>query len=148
LEYLPLGNLEDQRIKRPFSRDETLTILQQSLSTLKYLHGRKPPIVHRDIKPENILVQSRDPLHIKFADFGLAKAGTDLKTICGTGTYLAPEVARYCGLSKTVPKEIYSEEVDIWSLGVVILKYAYGLPYPGEGGGVLWCEKIIEEAND
>jgi serine/threonine protein kinase len=147
LEYLPLGNLEDQRIKRPFSRNETLTILQQSLSTLKYLHGRKPPIVHRDIKPENILVQSRDPLHIKFADFGLAKASSYLKTICGTGTYLAPEIAKYCGLSKNVPQEKYTEEVDIWSLGVVILKYAYGLPHPGEGGGILWCEKIIEEAN-
>ena len=37
---------------------QVLTILQQSLSALAYLHGRNPPIAHRDIKPGNILVQS------------------------------------------------------------------------------------------
>jgi serine/threonine protein kinase len=125
-----------------------LFILQQSLSALKYLHEHKPSIVHRDIKPENILVQSRDPLHVKLADFGLAKASSYLNTICGTGTYLAPEIAKYCGLSKSVPKEKYTVEVDIWSLGVVVLKYGYGLPFPGKGGGIEWCDEIVKAVND
>ncbi|KAF2181488.1 kinase-like protein [Zopfia rhizophila CBS 207.26] len=149
LEYLPFGNLEYQHRKRHISYEESLTILHQSLSALEYLHGRKTPIVHRDIKPENILVLTRDPLHIKLADFGLAKAGGSLTTFCGTETYCPPEIAKYFGLSKSVPKDKYTEAVDIWSLGVVILRFALpDLPHPGSGEGIDWCEKIIDEVND
>lgn len=43
-------------------------------------------IVHRDIKPENILLTDKE-LHIKLADFGLAKIiGEEsfTTTLCGT----------------------------------------------------------------
>ncbi|KAF2189915.1 kinase-like protein [Zopfia rhizophila CBS 207.26] len=149
LEYLPFGSIEYQHRKRHISYEESLTILHQSLSALEYLHGRKKPIVHRDIKPENILVLTRDPLHIKLSDFGLAKADGSLTTFCGTETYCPPEIAKYFGLSKSIPKDKYTEAVDIWSLGVVILKFALpNLPYPGSGVGIDWCEKIIDEVNN
>ncbi|KAF2188831.1 kinase-like protein [Zopfia rhizophila CBS 207.26] len=149
LEYLPFGNLEYQHRKRHISYEESLTILHQSLSALEYLHGRKRPIVHRDIKPENILVLTRDPLYIKLVDFGLAKAGGSLITFCGTETYCPPEIAKYFGLSKLVLKDKYTEAVDIWSLGVVILRFALpDLPDPDSGVGIDWCEKIIEEVNN
>ena len=104
--------------------------------------------MHRDLKPENIFVETRDPLQIKLADFGLAKEELSLKTICGTYTYLAPEVAQY-SLSARVPNEKYTNSVDIWSVGVVILRFGYGLP--GNSGGAIgsqWCRKIVEEASD
>jgi serine/threonine-protein kinase Chk2 len=111
---------------------------------LEYLHGQDTPRVHRDIKPENILVQTRNPLYVKLGDFSLAKEGDLLSTTCGTPTYCPPEIAKYCGLPDTVPKEKYTEAVDIWSLGVVVLRFGYSLPDPGEGLGVNWCQKIID----
>ena len=56
-----------------------MAVLCRGLSALQDLHGRKDPIVHRDIKPANILLQCRDPLYIKLADFGLSRAQGNLK---------------------------------------------------------------------
>ncbi|KAG8736564.1 hypothetical protein FRC12_017546 [Ceratobasidium sp. 428] len=57
-----------------------------------------------------------DPLVVKIADFGLAKAvdgQTFLKTFCGTQNYVAPEILQ--GASG------YGQMVDIYSLGVIFL---------------------------
>lgn len=147
LEYLPLGNLEDQHRRLPISDDEVPIILQQSLSALTYLHGQTPSIAHRDIKPQNILVQSRKPFHIKLADFGLSKASDYLATVCGTLLYAAPEIVQYYG-SKSGKSVKYTNAVDIWSLGVVIFQYGYGLPHHDDDFGIPWCRKIIEELDD
>ncbi|OJD28530.1 serine/threonine protein kinase [Blastomyces percursus] len=140
LEYLAFGTLEDQHQEQPISYEETITILHQSLLALEYLHRPETAIVHRDIKPGNILVQTRDPLHIKLADFGLAKAGSSLNTVCGSPIYCPPEIAKYV---ESVPTKKYTTAVDIWSLGVVILEFAYGLPSLGADIGVRWCKKIV-----
>ncbi|KAI1421201.1 hypothetical protein F5Y12DRAFT_768956 [Xylaria sp. FL1777] len=145
LEYMPFGNLEDEHKRDHFSHDECLVIFQQSLSALEYLHGRSEPVAHRDLKPENILVQYRnvdrnpDHLYVKLSDFGLSKTGS-LKTICGSFTYCPPEIGNNSTLEK------YTKAVDIWSLGVVMLRYAYRLPDPGSGIGMEWCEEIVKEA--
>ncbi|EFX02676.1 nucleoporin [Grosmannia clavigera kw1407] len=144
LEYLKFGNLADQHQKTPFSHGECLVVLQQSLSALSYLHQRALPMAHRDIKPENILVKHRnhngDPsyLYVKLSDFGLSKDST-LKTYCGTRAYLPPEVRR--------DAETYTKAVDVWSLGVVLLRFAYGLPQSGTGEGLEWCKAIVREVN-
>ncbi|KAH8755346.1 kinase-like domain-containing protein [Diaporthe sp. PMI_573] len=146
LEYMAFGNLEDEHSKAHFSHEECVTILHQSTSALRYLHERSEPVAHRDLKPQNILVQHRDPdrnpdgLCIKLSDFGLAKIGNSLKTGCGSETYCPPEVCA------SRSRQRYTKAVDIWSLGVVILRFAYALPYPGSGIGMGWCEKIVEEA--
>ena len=52
----------------------------------------------------------------KVADFGLAKivsSMTMLKTMCGTPSYLAPEVVKG-------DAEGYSVQVDSWSVGVIV----------------------------
>jgi serine/threonine protein kinase len=118
---VPEGTLEDlPSVPEP----DCLTILLQALDALAYLHNRDEPMVHRDIKPSNILIKSRNPLHIKLADFGLANIGWELNTACGTPQYVAPEV--YNGK--------YDSAVDIWSLGVVIFRFANGgLPRYGTG---------------
>lgn len=60
---------------------------------------------------------------MKLADFGLAvelpKNGTPLTSICGTPTYVAPEVLR---------EEGYDHLVDIWALGVIIYVMLCGFP--------------------
>lgn len=61
MEYLPLGNLEDQDEQQPLSEKEVLLALRQGLSATDYLYQHTPPLVHRDIKPANILVSRRPP---------------------------------------------------------------------------------------
>jgi serine/threonine protein kinase len=138
LEYIPLGNLKDLQA---ITAEESLAVLCQSLDALDCVHDQG--IVHRDIKPENILVETRDPLHIKLSDFGLSKATSSLKSFCGTHLYAAPEIyEKHCG-------SYYTSAVDIWSLGVVIFKCAYGLPdCHRRDVGLSWCNKIIERLND
>nr|POE46950.1 putative serine/threonine-protein kinase fhkb [Quercus suber] len=147
LDYLPHGDLEQLHRTRCLTTSEVVETLVQGLSALDYLHDQTPPIVHRDIKPDNILVQSREPFHIRLGDFGLSKASEDLKTICGTPTYFAPEVARYYR-SSPPPNHRYTNAVDIWSLGVVVSRFAHNLPFPGIGAGVKWCNKIATHLKD
>ena len=138
MEYLPLGNLACQDFI--ITEEETLQILFQGLQALDYLHSHSPPLAHRDIKPANILVQSRMPFAIKLADFGLAKNDSSLKTFCGSNEYAAPEIWG---------RHYYTATVDIWSLGVVVLEYAYGLPQPTrERKGKPWCRDIVQKAEE
>ena len=148
--YFPLGNLGDLHCESPIAVEETTELLFQTLNALKYLHPRG--VAHRDLKPENILIESRSPLDIKLADFGLANDQPDLTTFCGTQQYTAPEV--YLG-SK------YTASVDLWSLGVIILQYTYGLPRAPrqrrvqhqnsrvmlEEWGLAWCRRIVDHAS-
>ena len=142
---MSLGNLADVHAASPIAFEETATILSQALQAETYLNSRG--VIHRDIKPANILVSCRDPLVIKLADLGLAKHDRDglskFKTFVGTNLYAAPEI--YKGKGKP-----YTYAVDIWSLGIVALELAYGLPHisvcnfsPKE-----WFRKIFEFVED
>ncbi|KAF2191727.1 hypothetical protein K469DRAFT_556050, partial [Zopfia rhizophila CBS 207.26] len=102
-----------------------------------------------DIKLENILVLTCDLLYIKLVNFSLIKVDGFLITFCGIETYCPPEIAKYFGLSKSVPKDKYIEVVNIWLLSVIILRFALpDLPNPNSGVGIDWCEKIIKEVNN
>lgn len=147
--YLSLGNLENLHSESPIAVEETIDLFFQALNALRYLHSRD--VAHRDLKPENILVKSRSSLSIKLVDFGLANDKPDLKTLCGTQLYIAPEV--YLG-------EKYTALVDLWSLGVIIFQYMYGLPKAIrqrrgqhkrsilEEWGLAWCRRVVNNAND
>ncbi|KAK2811777.1 hypothetical protein FQN50_001815 [Emmonsiellopsis sp. PD_5] len=140
MEYLPLGNLEDQQRKDPLTEGEICQLLVQALDALMYLHSQSPPITHRDIKPENILVQGRgNSFHIKLSDFGLATALIFLKTRCGSPLYKAPE-ADFVSAARRLATHVqdlqnisYDSKVDIWSLGVVILECVNERPLYGFG---------------
>ncbi|KAL1741159.1 kinase-like domain-containing protein [Schizophyllum fasciatum] len=92
----------------------TQQIAYQISDALAYIHTLG--IAHRDLKPENVLLTNDNPPKAKVADFGLAKivdSLTMLKTMCGTPSYLAPEVV--------INGEAgYSVLVDSWSVGVII----------------------------
>uniref|UniRef100_A0A8C5EDX2 Doublecortin-like kinase 3 n=1 Tax=Gouania willdenowi TaxID=441366 RepID=A0A8C5EDX2_GOUWI len=79
---------------------------------LDYIHCRS--IVHRDLKPENLLVG------IQLGDFGLAMVVSEpVFTICGTPTYVAPEILCEIG---------YGIAVDVWALGVILYILLCGFP--------------------
>lgn len=83
----------------------------QVLHGLAFLHSNF--IVHRDIKAENILYGGEDGRTVKLADFGLARVlayGVKLSSICGTTSYMAPEM---------LAKEGYAYGADMWSCGVL-----------------------------
>ncbi|XP_043919392.1 serine/threonine-protein kinase DCLK2 [Protopterus annectens] len=89
-------------------------------SALKYLHSLN--IVHRDIKPENLLVceYSDGTKSLKLGDFGLATVVEGpLYTVCGTPTYVAPEIIAETG---------YGLKVDIWAAGVITYILLCGFP--------------------
>ncbi|KAF9919196.1 hypothetical protein FBU30_011131 [Linnemannia zychae] len=120
-ELAPDGELFDQIIdKQKFSESEARHIFRQVLHGVKYLHDRG--VVHRDLKPENILVMDKESMTVKVSDFGLAKMIGDYEfqnTVCGTPSYVAPEV---------INRSSYGKGVDMWSLGVVLYICLCGFP--------------------
>ncbi|KAM9359014.1 serine/threonine-protein kinase DCLK1b isoform 5-T5 [Symphorus nematophorus] len=95
-------------------------------SAIKYLHSLN--IVHRDIKPENLLVYEHQDgsKSLKLGDFGLATVvNGPLYTVCGTPTYVAPEIVAETG---------YGLKVDIWAAGVITYILLCGFP-PFRGSG-------------
>ncbi|KAK5815304.1 kinase-like domain-containing protein [Linnemannia elongata] len=120
-ELAPDGELFDQIIdKQKFTESEARHIFRQVLYGVKYLHDRG--VVHRDLKPENILVMDKEKMTVKVSDFGLAKMIGDQEfhnTVCGTPSYVAPEV---------ISRGAYGKGVDMWSLGVVLYICLCGFP--------------------
>ncbi|KAJ2875574.1 serine/threonine protein kinase, partial [Coemansia asiatica] len=120
MEYLEAGDLFAYLTDHgPFSESVCRPIFRQICSAVRYLHANG--ITHRDIKLDNILIKSsvaNETPWVKIADFGLARAVGDgelMRTICGTPSYLAPEII--CRGSSSTP---YSKSVDIWALGVML----------------------------
>ncbi|KAM0218304.1 hypothetical protein ACHAQI_001492 [Fusarium lateritium] len=128
LELAPEGELFNFIVmKQRLAEVEARKVFQQVFSALEFLHGLG--MTHRDIKPENILMFDKECLHIKLADFGLAKNigggpdGTELATtLCGTPSYVAPEVLEEARQRK------YGLGVDVWSAGVVLYICMGGFP--------------------
>lgn len=52
---MPLGSLDEHG---DISYKETVSVLNQCLLALDYLHGREKPIAHRDIKRETFSFNS------------------------------------------------------------------------------------------
>lgn len=100
LEYVNGGDLFDAitRVTR-FPESEARLMIKHLASAMAYLHSLS--IVHRDIKPENLLVELDEAGHItqlKLADFGLAcEVVEPLTAVCGTPTYVAPEILMETG---------------------------------------------------
>lgn len=102
----------------PLTIYEAREILSQLLRAVSYIHSQC--ITHRDLKPANILIQTRHPIHIKLGDFGESGDANPIKTYCGTPIYAAPEIVNRRGN--------YTNQVDIFSVGVIALQLLYGLP--------------------
>ncbi|KAM3519239.1 hypothetical protein NHJ13051_007633 [Beauveria bassiana] len=140
MEYAAFGSLAKPISENKLTVEEACTTIKHTLLALQYLHGEG--ITHRDIKPANILITTRNPIHAKIADFGQSSQADELNTFCGTKRYLAPEMHR----------PPYTEKVDIWSVGVVVMDLWGLLPRnghdswtPRQGPGS-WTEQIVTRA--
>lgn len=118
------------RRRRRLSEPEARYYLVQIIGANGYMHQTN--VIHRDLKLGNIFLD--DNMNLKVGDFGLAalieKPGdrkkcdtclellADIRTICGTPNYIAPEI-----LFDTANG--HSFEVDIWSVGVILLVTPY-----------------------
>ncbi|VAH25541.1 unnamed protein product [Triticum turgidum subsp. durum] len=118
-EYMHKGSL--QKHLYGLNWDKRYNIIKGTCEGLKYLHeGFKEPIYHLDLKPENILLD--EYMIPKLADFGLSKLFGEEQTRV---TQSRPGTIGY------MPHEylfngIVSKKVDIFSLGVVMIKIITG----------------------
>lgn len=122
LDYVSGGELFDRIVDEGnFTEADASRITKQMTEAIQYLHQQG--IVHRDLKPENLLFRDRSSQSdILVTDFGLAKLLNDnvvLKTACGTPNYVAPEILMQRG---------YGQQVDVWSLGVILFILLCGYP--------------------
>merc|ERR1719383_1055716 len=131
MELVKDGDLFDAITRhQKFEERVAARMVRDVASALSYLHSSS--IVHRDLKPENLLVvYGKDGAgggggggggvpSLKLADFGLAMVVEEpLVTVCGTPTYVAPEILTETG---------YGLPVDIWALGIITYILLCGFP--------------------
>lgn len=90
-------------------------VVKQVLEGLAYIHSTH--VIHRDIKSDNILIGAGG--EVKIADFGYAaqliRSQRVRQTVCGTPYWMAPEL---------IKGNDYTQKVDIWSLGVMMIELA------------------------
>ncbi|GAA5849819.1 hypothetical protein JCM8547_000574 [Rhodosporidiobolus lusitaniae] len=120
LDYKAGGELFQhmQRDGGRFDEAKVRFYIAEIVLALGFLHARG--IVYRDLKPENCLLDGSG--HVVLCDFGLSKIlenepGQKTNTLCGTTSFLAPEV---------LLDEGYSYPSDFWSLGVLLFEMCFG----------------------
>ncbi|KAM6958735.1 serine/threonine-protein kinase DCLK3 [Aplochiton taeniatus] len=121
MELVAGGDLFEAIARRgKFSEEEAGLMVSDVSEALGYIHSKS--IVHRDLKPENLLLENKGNgrSRLKLGDFGLAMVVTEpIFTVCGTPTYVAPEILSETG---------YGLAVDVWALGVILYILLSGFP--------------------
>jgi microtubule-associated serine/threonine kinase len=136
MEYVEGGDVATllKNIGGPLNIDIARMYFAETTLAVEYLHSYG--IIHRDLKPDNLLITAIG--HIKLTDFGLSKIGLmslttnfyeklldketkpfNDKQICGTPSYIAPEV---------ILRQGYGKPVDWWSLGIILYEFLVGVP--------------------
>ena len=141
MEYVEGGDVATllKNIGGPLNIDIARMYFAETTLAVEYLHSYG--IIHRDLKPDNLLITAVG--HIKLTDFGLSKIGLmslttnfyekhidketkafNDKQICGTPSYIAPEV---------ILRQGYGKPVDWWSMGIILYEFLVGMPpFTGE----------------
>ena len=84
-------DLKDRDLTMDVIRPQAVTILDQLLHGIDYIHNQK--LIHRDLKPSNIFVVIiEDQVRVKIGDFGLASFEDDeMTSMTGAHLYRASE---------------------------------------------------------
>jgi serine/threonine protein kinase len=116
-----------RRIGKRLTIGQTIYLMMEISKGLAYAHdlvhpetGRPLGIVHRDVSPPNVLISRNG--EVKLADFGLAKAASQLETtdpgvVKGKMSYLSPEAAR---------GEDVDQRADIFAAGILLYEMLTG----------------------
>ncbi len=124
MEYKSGGSLRDfmNKHNNSLSTDLVRDLGLQLFQGVSKIHNSE--IIHRDLKLENILIDtnpSGKSSKLVIADFGFAirnkKEVIKEQERCGTPGYAAPEMFK---------SRVYSEKIDIFSVGVILFKLATG----------------------
>ncbi|KAL3173642.1 hypothetical protein MRX96_041463 [Rhipicephalus microplus] len=113
-------------------------LFREVIEGLAHIHQQG--MIHRDLKPVNIFLDSSD--HVKIGDFGLATTALisrvetsevpehidqlttgSLTGRVGTTLYTAPEL-----FVSTGGRVVYSQKVDIYSLGIILFEMSWPAP--------------------
>jgi serum/glucocorticoid-regulated kinase 2 len=103
---------------KKFTEEQARFILAEVTLAIGHLHAKR--YIYRDLKSENILLDDKG--HICITDFGLTaqtrpEEQDDLKVVCGTPAFVAPEMLTRVG---------YGKAVDWWALGILLYELTVG----------------------
>ncbi|XP_050677447.1 serine/threonine-protein kinase PAK mbt [Leptidea sinapis] len=119
MEYMAGASLTQIVTRARMDPEQIATVCKQCLKALAFLHGQG--VIHRDIKSDSILITSDG--RVKLSDFGFcAQVSQELpkrKSLVGTPYWMSPEV---------VSRLPYGPEVDVWSLGIMVIEMIDGEP--------------------
>jgi serine/threonine protein kinase len=120
MDYCPNGDLGTHLTReKKFTEDKARFYMAEIALALGELHRNN--ILFRDLKPENVVLDKDG--NARLTDFGLSKEGvTDeqlSKSFCGSIAYLAPEMLKRSG---------HTRSVDWYLLGVLSYEMVCGTP--------------------
>ena len=119
MEYLEGGSLTDIVTSLHLTEEQMATVCKQVLEALAYLH--RQGVIHRDVKSDSILLSADG--RVKLSDFGFcAQVSHEVpkrKSLVGTPYWMSPEI---------ISRIPYGTEVDIWSLGIMLVEMLEGEP--------------------
>ncbi|KAM8853912.1 serine/threonine-protein kinase PAK 4 isoform 1-T2 [Synchiropus picturatus] len=119
MEFLEGGALTDIVTHTRMNEEQIATVCLSVLKALSVLHTQG--VIHRDIKSDSILLTHDG--RVKLSDFGfcaqVSKEVQRRKSLVGTPYWMAPEL---------ISRLPYGQEVDIWSLGIMVIEMVDGEP--------------------
>ncbi|CAI8612921.1 unnamed protein product [Vicia faba] len=125
VELASAGELFEEVAKQDkLTEEHARKYFRQLISAVKHCHSHG--VFHRDLKLDNLLLDEND--NLKVTDFGLSAVKNQIRpdgllhTVCGTPSYVAPEILAKKGYN--------GAKADVWSCGVVLFAITAGyLPF-------------------